>query len=48
MAILVLLAAAALGVHAARPVDRYFAAYGTAPGGDVAALPQGRPGPPEG
>ena len=32
----------------ARSVDKYSAAYGTAPGGDVAALPQGRPNPPEG
>ena len=32
----------------ALPVDRYFAAFGTSPGGAVGALPQGRPNPPEG
>ena len=37
-----------LAVAFALPVTKYSAAYGTAPGGDVAALPQGRPNPPEG
>ena len=43
-----LLLVAALCAVQARPVDRYAAAYGTAPGGDVGLLPQGRPNPPEG
>ena len=43
------IALAALGALAlALPVDRYSAAYGTAPGGDVGPLPQGHPSPPEG
>ena len=43
-----LLIALLIARTAAAPVDRYFAAYGTSPTNDVAALPQGRPSPPEG
>lgn len=42
-----LLATTVIGVNSL-PIDRYFASYGTTPGGDVGPLPQGRPNPPEG
>jgi hypothetical protein len=43
-----LFAAALVCTLAQRPIDRYSAAYGTAGGDGVGALPQGRPTPPEG
>ena len=48
MALLLLFAALGVQALALLPVDRYSAAYGTSPGMNVGALPQGRPNPPEG